>query len=66
MSVNFQPVAFSAASMGAASGASILAVAPLVGSCNSTPKLSDRQRKRRVSAGIGIFLMEQKLTVPRR
>ena len=42
--------------MGAASGASILAVAPLAGSCSSTPKLSDRQRKRRVSAGIGVIL----------
>jgi hypothetical protein len=37
MSVSRQPLAFSAASTGAASGASMAAVAPLSGSCKSTP-----------------------------
>jgi hypothetical protein len=36
----------------AASGASIAAVAPLSGSCRRTPKLSLRQRNRRVCAGM--------------
>jgi len=46
MSVSRQPVFFSAASTGAASGASIAAVAPLSGSWISTPKLSFRQGNR--------------------
>ncbi len=38
-----QPFSFAAASTGSASGTSIAAVAPVAGSCSSTPKLSLRQ-----------------------
>src|SRR5882757_5921214 len=55
MSLRRHPVAFKAASTGAASGASIAAVAPLAGSWSRTPKLSLRQRNRWVFAGIGRF-----------
>src|SRR5262249_17241029 len=54
MSLSRQPVALSAASTGAASGASIAAVAPLSGSCRRTPKLSLRQRNRRGCAGMWV------------
>src|SRR5262245_10562602 len=52
MSLSFQPVVRSAVSTGPASGASIAAVAPVAGSCTSTPKLSLRQRNRWVWADI--------------
>jgi hypothetical protein len=56
ISESVQPVSSNALTIGASWGASKAAQAPVAGSWMSAPMLSDRQRKTRISAGIGELL----------